>query len=251
MVLKSSGDWSNVKKTNELVSIFVSENDFILPEIYDQYEPEGYNFDPTNLTKLYEFWTSNTSSVLFKRKKPYLNWINLTIARGKRFNEILSSYDVGYFKKKDKMQKLLSFAKQLYNWGNIDHGYICHQKDWKIKNKFDRPMIIEGKPLMTGGVWLKKSLPGLYWINFFGPVYVELIGENKFDSLSACNKEKLSDGGYVVITSQSPFDYDKPKTQKVEKEIIRHLGNDIFFDKSDPTKKCRVPKLIKEHINSK
>ena len=183
MVLKSSGDWSKVEKANELASILASEDDFILPEKYDQYEPEKYTFDPENLTKLHEFWTSKTPCVLFKRKKPYLSWLDLTISRGRRFNEILSGFDDRYFGKEDEIAKVFSFAKQLYMWGNIDHGYICCCKDWEIKNKFDRPTEIKGRPVMTGGVWLKESLPGLYWINFFGPVYVELIGENKFDSL--------------------------------------------------------------------
>lgn len=249
MVLKSSGDWSRIEKANKLVSILASEDDFITPEIYDQYEPEKYSFDPSNLTNLHEFWTSKAPCVIFKRKNPYLNWINVTIARGKRFNEFLSSYDIRYFINEDKIQKLVSFAKQLYDWGNVDYGYICHQEDWEMKNKFLKPIIVNGKPLTTGGVWLRESLPGLYWMNIFGSIYVNFIGRNKFESLSAYEKEELSDGGYIVFASHSPLDFNKPETQKLQNEIINHLGYEIFFDKSNPTKKCRVPKEIKEYAN--
>ena len=249
MVLKSSKDWSKIEYANELASIMASESDFILPEKYDQYEPERFTFDPENLSKLHEFWTSKAPCVLFKRKKPYLNWLNLTISRGRRFNEILSAFDARYFKTADNLERLISFATQLYKWGRIDHGYICHQKDWEIKNGFEQPVMIKGRPVMTGGVWLREALPGIYWANFFGPAYVELLGKESFASLSAYKKEELPDGGYIVITARSPFDYDQPETQKAEKEIVNHLGDDIFFDRLNPTKECRIPDQIREYAN--
>ena len=250
LVLKSSRDWSSVERADELVRIFASGGDFILPEKFDQRAPERFTFDPENLTKLHKFWTSRSPGVLFKRKKPYLNWLDLTISHVRRFNEILSGFDDRYFKEQDKVAKLISFVKQLYKWGNVDHGYVCHRKDWQAKNRFDRPIEIEGKPLMGGGTLLGESLPGIYWLNFFGPTYVSFLGKDKFVSLPTYYKEELSDGGFMVLTAQSPFDYDKTETKKLEKEIIAHLGNDVFFDKSNPTKQCRVPGLIEEYAST-
>jgi hypothetical protein len=247
--LKSSKDWSSVEKADKLAHIFVSENDFILPEKFDQSEPEKFVFSPENFPKLHEFWTSKSPGVLFKRKKPYLSWLTLMISHGRRFNEILSGFDDRYFKKEDKITKFVSFAKQLYKWGNIDHGYICHRKDWQAKNRFEKPIEIKGKPLMGGGNRLGESLPGIYWVNFFGPTYVNFFGKDKFTLLHAYAKEELPDGGFLVMTAQSPFDYDKSETKKLEKEIIAHLGSDAFFDKSNPTKQCQVPELIKEYAS--
>jgi len=247
--LKSSKDWSSAEKADQLAKVLTSESDFIVPEKFDQREPEHFTFDPENLTKLHEFWTSRSPDVLFKRKKPYLNWLNLTIAHGKRFNEILSGFDDRYFKEEDKIAKLISYVKQLYKWGDIDHGYVCHRKDWEIKNKFERPTEIKGRPVSTGGVWLGEFLPGIYWINFFGPTYINFFGKERFVSLPTYYKEELQDGGFMVLTAQSPFDYDKSKTKKLEKEIIAHLGSDAFFDKSNPTKQCQVPELIKEYAS--
>ena len=249
LVLKSSKDWSSITKADELAHILASGGDFILPEKFDQHEPERFTFDPENLTKLHEFWTSRSPGVLFKRNKPYLNWLNLTISHGRRFNEILSGFDDRYFKEEDKIAKLISYVKQLYKWGNIDHGYICHQKDWEIKNKFERPTEIKGRPVMTGGVWLGEFLPGIYWVNFFGLAYVNFFGKDKFVSLPTYYKEELSDGGFMILTAQSPFDYNKSETEKLEKDIIAHLGSDAFFDKSNPTKQCQVPELIKEYAS--
>lgn len=247
LIFKSSKNWADIAKADDLVNIFISEGDFVVPEKFDQCEPERYAFIPTNYTKLREFWSSKTPSALFKRKQPYASWLNFTILFEKRFNEILAGFDARYFEKDENIKKLLSFSKRLYSWGNVDHGYICHDTDWQAKNRFESPVIIDGKPMMGGGHRLNQSLPGVYWVNFFGPVYVEFLGKEKFISLPCYYKEKLQDGGFMVMTARSPFDYEEPETKKLEKEIIEQLGHDTFFDKRKPARICRVPLLMKEY----
>ena len=49
LVLKSSKDWSSVAKADELAHILTSGGDFILPEKFDQREPERFTFTSENL----------------------------------------------------------------------------------------------------------------------------------------------------------------------------------------------------------
>lgn len=249
MTLKSTSDWSSVEKAREFVNILVSENDFLLPERFDRREPERFIFNPDDLTKFIENWTSDVIGLITKRKKPYLAWMDISIwyREAKLFNRIMSGFDKRYFKKESNIARLLSCARRLYNWGSVSHGYISHSKDWDTKHCFD--VITEdayGKPTATGGVHLKEGLPGIYWANFFGPVYVELFGKEKFLTVPAYHKEELPDGGFFLLTSASPFDYGKPEVHELEEKIIDHLGREAFFEKAYPKKVCRVPQFIFE-----
>lgn len=249
MVLNATSDWSGDVNAREFVNILVTENDFLLPEKFDRREPERFVFDPEELSKFIEIWTSDVIGLITKRKKPYLAWMMVDIwyREAKVFNEIMSGFDERYFKKADNVTKLLSCAKRLYNWGAIAHGYVCHEEDFEIKNCFD--VITEdfrGSPTATGGVRLDEGLPGIYWANFFGPVYVELFGRKKFNTAPAYYKEELPDGGFLILTSESPLDYGQKKVRKLEEKIIDHLGRKAFFEKAHPRKICRVPKFTFE-----
>jgi len=249
MVLKSMSDWSSVEKAREFVNILVSEKDFLLPEKFDRREPERFVFDPDDLTKFIEIWTSDVIGLIAKRKKPYLAWMMVEIwyREARVFSEIMSGLDERYFKKEDNIVRLLSCAKCLYNWGAITHGYLCHRKDWEIKNCFDAiTKDFRGRPIGSGGARLKDGLPGIYWANFFGPVYVEFFGKEKFLTVPAYQKEELPDGGFLLLTAPSPFDYGKPEVRELEKKIIDHLGREAFFEKAYPRKICRVPQFTFE-----
>ena len=59
MAVKSSNDWSSDEDACRFVDILVSEDAFLLPEKFDKYQPEQFVFDPKDLTKLIEIWTSD------------------------------------------------------------------------------------------------------------------------------------------------------------------------------------------------
>ena len=45
------------------------------------------------------------------------------------------------------------------------------------------------------------GLPTLYWANFFGPRFVEKIGDQKIESAPNWKLERLADGGYLYVLS--------------------------------------------------
>jgi hypothetical protein len=245
MNMKSTQCWNASSKAQEFVNILISEGDFLLPQKYDSREPERYVFEANNLAKLFEIWASDTGWLSLKRQKPFLWWMliqNWRYREHRQFNQIMSGFDERYFAKEDNVVKLLSCAKRLYVWGNMTYGYICHEQDWSRKNYFGIPTkVASGKTVSTGGLDLREGLPGIYWANLFGPIYVDFFGREKFLTAPAYHKEELPDGGFLLLTAPSPLDYGRPEVQALEEALIDHLGRDAFFEKAYPEKPCQVP----------
>ena len=87
------------------------------------------------------------------------------------------------------------------------------------------------------------GLVDIYWMNLFGPPYVEFFGEEKLLTAPCYRRERLPDGGFLILTSPSPLLHDKPETKKLETALKDHLNNDAFFDRSNPEKKLRAPRF--------
>lgn len=253
MNMKSTQDWSATEKAQEFVDILVLEDDFLLPQKYDSREPERFVFDASNLAKLFEIWASETAWLTLKRRKPFPIWIliqNWKYREHRQFNQIMAGFDERYFAEEDNIARLLSCAKRLYVWGGITHGYICHRQDWDVKNYFGvETKVASGKSVVTGGLRLQEGLPGIYWANYFGPLYVNFFGREKFLTAPAYHKEELSDGGFLLLTAPSPLDYGRPEVRALEEAIIDHLGRDAFFEKAHPQKVCRVPQFTFEQAS--
>ena len=81
------------------------------------------------------------------------------------------------------------------------------------------------------GLDVGKTLPGIYWITYFGPWAVHKVGRALLDSLPAHNVEPI-DGGYLVRAYDSASDAGSPTAQEAERQIIEHLGRHHFFDKA-------------------
>ena len=253
MVMKSTRNWSGLERAGELVDILVSEDDFVLPEKLDNREPERFAFQADKPDKLYELWTSDIGTLNLKRRKPFPTWmiVRQWAREYSRFNEIMSGFDERYFASESNVDKLLSCAMRLYSWGGMAHGFICHEQDWDARNYFGLPTrVAGGKITSTGGLWLQDGLPGIYWANFFGLVYVRFFGEQKFHTLPAHHVQQLPDGGFLVLTAPTPLDYARPQVREHEERIIDHLGREAFFEKAHPEKECRVPQFTFEQAPS-
>lgn len=244
---ESVTEWRNETKFYEFVNILNSAGRFMKPEKFDRKEPVKIVFESENpqcMDQLLEIWNSKYHWVHLNRKGPFPSWMTVQMypAQSNLFNEIISGIDTRYFKKDEDIKELYHLAKQLFSWGACVHGYICHDDEWQSKNVFDTPTeVTGGLKVFTGGTSLKQCLPGVYWANYFGPLYVNYLGREKFLSMPAYSKEELPDGGFMVLTAESPFEYRDQKVQDVETAILKHLGREYFFEKSNPRKPLRAP----------
>ncbi len=222
----SDVSWDGVERGKNLANLLLSQDTFLLPQKFNQGLPCRFEFNPDNLEKFYELWSSRV--IVFGRKSPYP--IEIYIDGRYKLIDLFNRFDLfldqRFLQKDVNLDVLLQFAKQIYRWGDISYGYICHFNEWLGKREsYD----------------LRYSLPGVFWANFFGPAYVNLIGKEKFLTAPVYFKEELENGGFLLLTTPSPFDYSLPETSIIAHNLIKHLGQDSFFDKTQPNKIYYVP----------
>lgn len=136
-----------------------------------------------------------------------------------------------------------------------------NQLEWIIPNNAG-PGFVPGTQALGFFGKLHESIPGVYYGNYFGPFYVEWFGREKFENLPCVEKRILPTGGVFFTTAETPWDWDTPQCCQLQRQVVEHLGADVFFDMerlrhevaeklgkgniSDPTQlvpRCRVPEF--------
>lgn len=96
----------------------------------------------------------------------------------------------------------------------------------------------------NGGMWalgrdMRRSLPGLFWLNAFGPRYVDLIG---LDTLSTAPATQTRVGSTVVVELYpSPGDWTTASGRDAHDRVLGHLGRRFFYDRADPDRATSAP----------
>ncbi|MGV9806666.1 hypothetical protein [Micromonospora chersina] len=85
---------------------------------------------------------------------------------------------------------------------------------------------------------MRRALPGLYWLNIFGPAYIALIGEPRLLSAPADIAERR--GEHVVVrTYRNAEDWEAH--HETHHTLAAALGAEHFFDRDDPARQHRAP----------
>lgn len=101
----------------------------------------------------------------------------------------------------------------------------------------------------------EETLPGVYWLTYFGPWAVERIGSERFADLKAEKVESI-DGGYLVQAYGSGSQAGGSLARQAETRIGSQLGKQHFFDKAlvniealktSPEEAELVEEKLKEH----
>jgi hypothetical protein len=86
---------------------------------------------------------------------------------------------------------------------------------------------------------LEEALPGLYWLNYFGAPYLELIGKSRLLTASA---EVMEVGeGVLLALDRSPSSWQEEAYMRKKAEVMQHLGQVYFFDPAHPDGKTAAP----------
>lgn len=101
-------------------------------------------------------------------------------------------------------------------------------------------MYNEGGHVRADGRDFGRALPGLFWLNFFGQRYVDFVGEEWIASTPSASRLAT---GYMIARGDSPDAWDSPETRQLEKQILDHLGHDLFYSKEHPDR-GRVPDWV-------
>jgi hypothetical protein len=95
------------------------------------------------------------------------------------------------------------------------------------------------------GVKLSRSLPGLYWLNFFGASYVRMIGKERLLSCPCFRLAEIGGGVYLQV-SPRPTEWGTAAYKDQEQRITKHIGNQYFFSRNDPDRKTTAPDFRSE-----
>jgi hypothetical protein len=85
-----------------------------------------------------------------------------------------------------------------------------------------------------------RHLPGLFWLNFFGRRYRDLVGADRLRSAPAERTTDLDDGILIQLGSD-PLDWDTPDYAIREHRVREHLGQELFFSRAEPDRATVVP----------
>jgi len=212
----------------------------LAPERYGSAEMRTFLITAWDKVKMEQTW-ERASGGIFKRKRPW-NMVGQVLSNWNRYTRqpirTLSFFDLwldqDFFADEQRVGRFLELCRDIYTWGHMDHGYVACDTEYEQKNS-----ITPGG--MRGGPNLEYALPGIYWANFFGPTYVHWLGEEKFESLETFYKERLADGGWLLLTRPSVLEYQDPALRVHEAGIIHYLGRHAFFELEDPWKPTYRP----------
>lgn len=115
------------------------------------------------------------------------------------------------------------------------HGHAEMIEEFDHKN-----ISHEGGGTMAVGVDVSRHLPGLYWLNFFGQAYRDLIGREKLLSAPAYEVREVDDGVMLALHSD-PRAWTTDEFGSRERAILEHLGPEYFFNKDDLSKPTIAP----------
>jgi hypothetical protein len=95
------------------------------------------------------------------------------------------------------------------------------------------------------GVKLSKSLPGLYWLNFFGPEYVQLFGRDRVLEPASDAGQPVG-SGLMIAVGHDLEDWSSEPYCRRESEILESLGREYFFSRDAPDRSTVAPAFSKQ-----
>jgi hypothetical protein len=84
-----------------------------------------------------------------------------------------------------------------------------------------------------------QFLPGVFWLNFFGRRYRNLLGD-RLCSTPAARVAEIDDGVLVEVGG-GPLAWDTAEYASCEQRIRDHLGPELFFSRAEPDRSTIVP----------
>jgi hypothetical protein len=105
---------------------------------------------------------------------------------------------------------------------------------------YAKNMIDDETGVRAIGAKITYATPGLYWLNFFGRPYVDLIGRERLLSAPGYDVRPVDDGVLIAL-DRSPDSWQTAAYREREQAVVEHLGQEYFFSRHDPSRKTIAP----------
>ena len=231
--------WKEPDRAMELLHLLKKYDDLDLsPDRYGSSSSRTFELAKYSEEEIREIW-SRVGGGVFKARKSWdcvYHLLFMKAPKAKAVSSFWVSIDDEYFRDSARSKMFITLCKDIYRWGNMDFGFVAHYDEYDAKNRF-------GENSGVGGANLKIALPGIYWVNLFGPKYVGWLGQERFLSLEGYANEQLSDGGWLVYGRDDLFQFETRSARQREKKLMKNLGRHAFFEMEKPNKKVSIPSL--------
>ena len=205
------------------------------PEFFDLGEPVRRSFASEGVEAAIETWVAEGMSLYLRRRSKPKSLIAIEwFRREKGLDPRLFPWAVGVVLNRSAGDDLaLEQLRFLIHWFEPAFGSITREDDEREKHFLTFQDIGGETEMYIGQDILEKeqTLPGLYWVTYFGPWAVEKIGKERFAGLKAERVESIA-GGYLVRAYNSSSEIGSRHAREVETQLINRLGKPHFFDKA-------------------
>lgn len=103
-----------------------------------------------------------------------------------------------------------------------------------------RSQVMSATPARPVGRDFGRYLPGLFWLNYFGRRYSDLIGHQRLLSAPEVDVKATSDG-VLLRVSDVPWDWASQAVADRAARVMAHLGTEYFFDRNQPGRSTLAP----------
>jgi hypothetical protein len=117
----------------------------------------------------------------------------------------------------------------------VRYANVRTHEEYDAKN-----MIDDETGVRAIGAKITKATPGLYWLNFFGRAYVNLMGRERLLSAPAYEVKPIDDGVLIALDSSAEA-WQTAAYRQREQAVIAHLGKQYFFSRHNPARQTVAP----------
>jgi len=211
-------DLGTSEKAREFYSILSDEGGIFIPERISSMKSKAI-FNPVKIDEAINVWLcegDHSTFINMKRRRSPRTSISIWWGRGPKviFNYVSMWVDQLFIKKKGGVEVLLHLAERLFDYTGNFYGYVSRIDVEKFQH-------------VPGTIC--ERLPGVYWLNFFGPLYVDFFGKKKINE-SPCYHKKWIEGGVLLQTAPMPSGLEVSADREAENTLRKLLDNDAFPD---------------------
>ncbi|MBS1813672.1 MAG: hypothetical protein JSS87_02230 [Acidobacteria bacterium] len=252
----------NARRQIEALSNF--ENGVFRPQKCDTSEPLKEPFDPKDISEPIRWLLQPGADFKFKSSKPFRTegyisnrhyppmWtkeksngllVPIIPAHPEPFFSISWTMwiDLSALRKLG-VDLLARFATEMFVNAKAEYGFLTSESDHRAKNLLIKQLPSGATSSKFVGTDPEWGVPGLYWLNLFGPRYAPWLGI-EVETVPGV-LEKLKGGGISLRFGASPEEAESADVLANEKKAIQIIGSEKFFDLGHPERKPTPPSYI-------